>query len=185
MGLYQTKAATQIDLKDAEKVFTESHENVVEKGGVWKLVVNNQVAKLDLNVEPHTEGGEEHVTIPLDRDSFHTHPKLCDISSDCSIQPPSAVDMMLFLNGNNNLVITKKHVYFVRSTIKRNLVSSAVSNLIKDYFVILEDTFDWDQTLKHSDYMDMWITACRYCKWFIVHRFNINPGTRNLEKKIL
>ena len=114
------------------------------------------------------KGGVKSVNIPNGH-AFHSHPRLCKSLKKCSLQPPSADDMKVFVNDNSTqFVLTKKYLYSVR------LIYDPIDidpDDIYTFFREFELYFDRIKKGTHLIYENLWEKACIWCNLFVVYKF--------------
>lgn len=135
-----------------------------ESGNIETVQVGNTVTYI-----PHIKhtGGVDTVALPSG-DAYHTHPRECLTLDDCSLLPPSAVDMKIFASRKNTqFVLTRHYIYLVKL---REEYKDINPQLVYDYFILLENIFD-DVEKGHDFYDSIWENACAFCNWFTIYKF--------------
>lgn len=173
-----TRLPNTINFKETKEIGQESSKDVQEYSGNFEIaIINNE---LKLYIKRLHEGGEEDVTFPQKGNTFHTHPKKCDDLSDCSIIPPSAMDMSLFAerHDDQHMVVSLKRVYWVKAN---RMYDKVCCGLILKFYEIIENHFE-SSTYEHDRYDHLYMLASKFGNFFLMYKFK-NISTLNLTEK--
>ena len=157
-----------LDIAELSRLGKESNRMQIEYSGIFRT---NKFGNT-LTIKPHLKekGTVDSVSLPNDRQTFHTHPRECNRLSDCSIIPPSAEDMQIFAKRNDtNLVVTKFYTYFVKRKnmeVYDNISQNA--SIVKEFYEKCEKYFD-KETENPDIYHDIFTYASRILDYFTIY----------------
>lgn len=156
-----------LDFSVIKDISEKSVKQQKEYAGNWKTKIVN--GKLQIEIDNLQDGKVDEVSIPTIGWTWHTHPRGCKNLDDCSIIPPSAVDLGIFAErwDENHMVISKNRIYWIQA--KREYTPREV-NLIQSFYEILETYFD-DNSIPHSKFDKIFSLASKFGGFFTIYQF--------------
>ena len=169
------------DISEMSRLGKESNQAQIEFAGIFRT--NKFQNTLTFTPQLMATGGVDSVSLPNERQTFHTHPRECNKLSDCSIIPPSADDMEIFAKrGDTNVVISKYYTYFIKrkETEPENIFENA--KIVKQFYDKCEKYFDG--VSKNPDiYHDIFTYGSRILNYFTIYRFNNEECLHPISKE--
>ena len=170
-----------LDIAELSRLGKYSNQKQIEYAGIFRT--NRFENTLTFTPQLTATGGVDSVSLPNERQTFHTHPRECNKLSDCSIIPPSADDMEIFAKrSDTNVVISKYYTYFVKRKPIDDEHIYENSKIVKEFYDKCEKYFD--SVSKNPDiYHDIFTYGSRILNYFIIYRFNNEECLHRISKE--